>query len=331
MSALLTSDIHMTDNPRDSYRWNLFPWLAEQIKKLNVNILIIGGDLTDGKDRHSAKLTNKMIEGFSLLNAEIYINKGNHDFIDAETPFFKFITKMGVHFIIDPKIYNLKIKRETSACLFLPNTKTWKEDWADANFNQFDYIFAHQTFEGIKAENGFPIPGIPTDIFDETKAKIYCGDIHMPQIVGPVEYIGSPYRTHFGDTYNPRVIYVNDVGKASDLHFPCPNKHLVTIRVLDDLKRYKDIEAGDQVKIRVKLKRSEYHEWKAFREEVKEFASEKEWDVFSIELSELTEGRVKLDSLLTTGVRKPREVITEFARAKDLSDEQLQIGLSLLP
>jgi UDP-2,3-diacylglucosamine pyrophosphatase LpxH len=59
MKAIITSDLHLTDRPQDEYRWGIFPWLVNQSKELEVENLFILGDLTDFKDKHSAKIILK--------------------------------------------------------------------------------------------------------------------------------------------------------------------------------------------------------------------------------------------------------------------------------
>ncbi|HWY34909.1 MAG TPA: hypothetical protein VNX68_09695, partial [Nitrosopumilaceae archaeon] len=67
MSILITSDLHLTDKDRDEYRWGLFPWLKQQIISYKPTTLLFLGDTTDAKDRHSAKLTNRIVDCFTDL------------------------------------------------------------------------------------------------------------------------------------------------------------------------------------------------------------------------------------------------------------------------
>src|SRR5882724_7118261 len=94
MKWLLTSDLHLSDKPRDAYRFGLFPWLAKQQKAHNVDAIFILGDLTENKDRHSAKLVNQTIESLLTLRPPVYILRGNHDGIDPGSPFFKFVNSI---------------------------------------------------------------------------------------------------------------------------------------------------------------------------------------------------------------------------------------------
>ena len=102
MSILLIGDTHLTDKPRDAYRFGIFEWIAKQQAKYKPEATFIMGDLCDAKDRHSAALVNRLVDELGTLN-EVYILMGNHDYIDHNTPFFKFLSKLeGVHFVTKP-------------------------------------------------------------------------------------------------------------------------------------------------------------------------------------------------------------------------------------
>ena len=90
MSYLLIGDPHLSDRPRDDYRFALFDQVRvwQDIHKPQATFLL--GDLTHEKDRHSAALVNKTVEGILKLKPPVFILKGNHDYIDPENPFFKF-------------------------------------------------------------------------------------------------------------------------------------------------------------------------------------------------------------------------------------------------
>ena len=96
MSQLVISDLHLTDNNLDSYRWKIFDVLVELCNKYNVKELIILGDITEKKNDHSSELVNKILDNFYYLCQKtklcnLNILCGNHDYIDSNTPFFKFL------------------------------------------------------------------------------------------------------------------------------------------------------------------------------------------------------------------------------------------------
>ena len=100
---IITTDLHLTNRERDAYRWDLFPWLEKKLATTDSTDLVILGDLTDAKDGHSAALVNRITDTLANLPVQVTILKGNHDYIDEETPFFRFLNKLdNVHFIVQP-------------------------------------------------------------------------------------------------------------------------------------------------------------------------------------------------------------------------------------
>lgn len=287
MSLIVTADVHQTDLPRDAHRWRLFEFLIEQADKYKADIAILG-DLTDAKDRHSARLTNDMALAFEAMaiNHQVYAIPGNHDGIDITNPFFAFVSMIpDVHFQMIPEAIQLSIGN----CLFLPHSKQPEKDWAELDFSKPDWIFCHQTFQGAVGENGFILPGLDPSIFGKTKAKVISGDIHSPQIVSKkphIEYVGAPYRTRFGDAYEPRCLLIRDDGSLKDLHFKTTNKHLIEIG--SDIKALSEVLAkapdGDQIKVRVRLPRSAYPEWPAIRKQIVELCAKASLELTGPEL-----------------------------------------------
>jgi DNA repair exonuclease SbcCD nuclease subunit len=343
MTVIVTSDLHLTDNPRDSDRWNIFPWLQKQVKKTGAKTVAILGDLTDAKDRHPSALVNRFVNELDALStiAGVIVLRGNHDYIDIERPFFGFIDHQpNITFVDGP--YEIELDdgtaergRTAKTSLFLPNTKDHENDWKDLSLKGVDYIFCHQTFDGAKAENGTRLPGIPPAFFRGFKGKIYSGDIHVPQVVSKVpwiEYVGAPYRVHFGDSYTPRVLLLKH-GQASDLHYPSVNKHLFTVKKPSTLERYvSEVNEGDQVKVRVQLKRSEYPTWKTVKEQIVAFATQNGWVLFGPELVPLpadrdAEGQAALDE---SKGQTPAAVLKAYCQREKVNKELAQVGTELL-
>lgn len=343
MPILVTADIHLTDLPRDEHRWGLFQFLAEQADKYKASAIIICGDLTDQKDRHPAKLVNDMVLGFEVLamnGRQCIVLRGNHDYIEEDEPFFGFVSSLeDVKFvaayeenhngIIPGKVIGL-----------LPNTRD-PAKIAKPNFSQCDYIFCHQTFQGSVAENGFILPGgIDPAVFGKTKARIYSGDIHVPQIVSRkpcIEYIGAPYRVRFGDSFQPRVLLIQDDGTTKDLHFPTKGKHLLEINERDAIPHNAQramatarvIKAGDQVKVRVKMKRAAYPEWPAVRAAILSMAGELQWELTGPELIAAQEKPAKGQLAPKSGSPSgfsPDQALGAYAEKKRLSGPLLAAG-----
>ena len=210
MVDLVLTDLHFTDDFLDYYKKSLCDkYLTTFYLENSVNRIIILGDLTEKKDNHSSKLVNYVVEFISLLTTlshKVVILKGNHDYIDSDKPYFKFLQYIpNVCYICDIPKNNDKYIHEKE--LFLPHTKTPIEDWKDIDFNKYDRIFMHQTITGAKASNDFALKGgLPSDYFSTFKGKVYSGDIHTPQIINNVTYIGSPYPIYFNDTFIGRYL-----------------------------------------------------------------------------------------------------------------------------
>lgn len=272
MTTIVTSDLHLTDNPMDEYRWDLFPWLARMAKKHGAQQINILGDVTDAKDRHSSALVNRVVGSFEKLTAvaPVIVLKGNHDYIDEGEPFFQFMNAVGqghmVSFVTEPMIQAHE--------LYLPHTRDHEVAWAGIDFSKFKLIYTHQTYDGCSTENGTRMRGILPSVFGKGKAPIYSGDIHVPQNIGKrIKYVGSPYRIRFGDSFTPRVLLIRDDGSTRNLHFPCTNKHLVELdgnssdivasfaKALRDMGVFED----DQLKLRVRVPRERYPEWPQMR------------------------------------------------------------------
>lgn len=284
MSAFLVADLHLTSNSRDEYRWGLFKWLRATAVKRKVKRLVILGDITDAKDRHPATLVNRFVDEITATAEVMVVDAipGNHDAIDERVPFFGFLANLcnpRLRFYVLPagELWGNK------NCVFLPCTRDYKTAWKDVLFKEeaFDYIFTHQTYNGAKSENGTSLQGVPPSVFKGLSAKVWSGDIHVPQKVNKqIEYVGMPYRKNFGDEFTPRVVLLNDDGTSADLHYPCLSRHLVSVSKLKRLgEHFAEANTGDQFKVRFELGRNERAVWPQIKADIKALAAIKGVDL----------------------------------------------------
>lgn len=341
MTGLLTADTHFTSNPRDEYRWGLFPWLRKQVQKTGAKFVMFLGDLTDAKDRHPSELVNRLISEMDALSTvtHVIVLRGNHDYIDINLPFFSFLGRnANIDFITEPTFMDvddgLNGARTSKHSLFLPNTRDFQTDWKDINLKKVKYVFCHQTFDGAATENGTKLPGIPVNYFAEyPDAKVWSGDIHVQQRLGPkgqIEYVGSPYRIRFGDEFTPRVVLLKN-GKGEDLHFPTTGKELVTIKRLDRLKTY-DFPEGTQVKIRMQLHRADFPMWKEYKRKIVDYAAQQKWELYGPELVPLPDAVEQEETPVgeRLGSRRPVQVLRTYAKKNKLEKGLTDVGLELL-
>lgn len=256
---------------------------------------------------------------------------------DPNTPFFKFMNNFeNIRWIHKPTSVKLPISADYTQTLILPSSKEWSSLWPpffEGN-KSYPYVFVHATFDGTRAETGVRLSGIPTTLFPRRQyGRIFAGDIHIPGEIGErIDYIGSPHRVYFGDTFEPRVLWISKK-EIYDINPMLTSRHVIVVRKINDLERFDDeIRAGDQVKIRVRLRRSDFPEWGRIRKELAAEAGKLGWDVHGIELMELML-RQKLSEEVAAPAAKfmtPKARMLAFAEARGLSEVETKFGISLI-
>jgi hypothetical protein len=329
LPAVISSDWHLTANPRDEYRWGLIDWLISIQPKWEAETLCILGDLTDAKDHHGADLVNRIVTSIYRLLAvykRVIILMGNHDYQKEGHAFFGFLSMIpGVTFVTRP----LDTSAEGSSCLFLPHTKTPAADWAGWDFSHFETVFMHQTFKGAKASNGQEMDGEPMP--DLTAAgRVLSGDIHVPQKIGPLEYVGSPYHVHFGDRFKPRCLVLGFGGrdKVDEIKYSTISRITLEVDSLEGLQRQR-LHSGDQVKVRFKLSAADLFAWRAIRAQAQSWLLGKGVDVQGIELiAPGVRRRVRVG--FDDGGATPEDAVAGYVEREDLGAACLEIGLEIV-
>lgn len=328
---LLASDLHLTANARDEYRWGLFPWLKAQCAEHDVDTLLLLGDLTDAKDYHSASLVNRIVDAITsiAIQTPVIILRGNHDGIDPATPYFKFMSHLlSVTYIHVPE-------RGAGKYIYFPHSKNLPEDWANTMVKT-DYtrihspiVFMHATVGGCRAENNVELPGIPISTFEGFPGKIYSGDIHVPQRVGPVEYVGAPYPIRFGDKFTPRCLLVGPEGYTRDLHYPSIKRHKLVLTSVQ-LPRGVSITAGDQVKVVIQLDQREVLDWESHRKAVVDKIAALGAELCGLEIQVTsTVDRSKVIAEETKNV-SDTDLLNQFCDRESTPTELRELGISLL-
>lgn len=279
MASFVTADLHLSANRRDAYRHEWMEKLPDLLDKEKADRLIVLGDVTAEKDYHGAWLTNK-IAGYMTTCAEVcpvYVLQGNHDCLTPTNPFFEFLGRYKrIKWIKD--ITALSLVGLGKRCLFIPHQrkldlwndmKELKEEW--------DWVFTHATFKGARNEQGLELDGSPTGAL--LGHRVVSGDVHVPQKLGPLTYVGPPYVINFGDKYLPRVLLLDEHGMNQRL---CegPRKLLLEIEGVEEW----DIRShpGDIVKVRYSIKSSEFDQWPARRKKIEAWAQRRQLKVDSI-------------------------------------------------
>lgn len=263
--CLITTDVHLVDSPATEYRWELFPWINEQVKRFGVKSIRLLGDLTDAKDNHPASLVNRIVSSIQALHSDdIMILSGNHDWLLKGNEFFRFLNHLpNVQFITRPTEDQTVGYQEQ--IIMLPFTKTPGKDWEVIDWGHYDYAFMHQTIRGAIASNGQRMEGEGVPAMP-VRGRVYSGDIHVPQTLGNCTYIGSPYHVHFGDDFSPRVLILEKGGRETWIQMPSPRRIMLRVHSLAELK-HADLDEGDQVKLRMLLSPEDKHAWSRIKRE----------------------------------------------------------------
>jgi predicted phosphodiesterase len=332
MKALVIADLHLSEKPRDAYRFQVMVDIAELLEEHKVDYLIILGDLTENKDFHPATLVNAVVDivhSFSQF-CEVLVLRGNHDYTRADFPFFRFLRRLKrVRWINAVS----RIDLGKADCLFLPHTRDYKNDWSKLpQLEEIQFVFAHNTFEGSITEHGKKLSGIPTDFLDD--AVVISGDIHTPQKLGPVTYVGSPYTVDFGDDFEPRALLIDWFDHRDfvikDIPLPGPQKRLLDITTADIGKLKKQsFDKGDIVKVRLTLGLEEQDNWFAYRDDVKRELGNLGADVYLVQ--PVTSARARsLAKIARKDVKSDELIVQEYGKTSKVPAPTLKVGLGFL-
>ena len=109
--AVIISDLHLTNEVSDEYRWDVFNKAEQQIHEKSGDALFILGDVFDKKDRHPSNIINRLTDCLTKIAQQVPITilKGNHDYIEPTEPFLRFLDHIpNITWINEPtlKIYD---------------------------------------------------------------------------------------------------------------------------------------------------------------------------------------------------------------------------------
>lgn len=325
MKALLFTDPHLTDNPREAYRWKCFDLAYQLAKKNDVTDVVILGDLTDKKDNHSATLVNRIVEEVTKIAAsfQLHILKGNHDYKDPKFPFFGFLNQI-------PNVnYYTNVTNPTEIdgpYLWLPHTQNVIDDWAFVDFATQNRraVFMHQTINKATVSNGTEIESdLNANLFAKASCLTFSGDIHVPQQIRRVVYVGSPHPVHFGDCYDPRMVLMRGK-KFRSLPVKSIRRQHAKINALKQLKKM-ELNEGDHLKVTYELDRSDAAKWPAIRDSIRKISDEKGIELFGVSVT-VPRHKVRL----VRNDSKNTNVFTRYCADKKLTQQEIEIGQKLM-
>lgn len=339
MNALMISDLHLTEVSAESYRWEIFDTVRDFIKKNSIPNLYIMGDLMDRKDRHPAELVNHLINELVKCSwlVRVTILKGNHDYLKPESPFLDFLEHFeNISWINQPTedLYQDVKRQKEQNMLWLPHSRNPEIEWADLNYKDLDYVFMHQSVIGCKVSNMFEMNhGLNLNwLTSRTNAKIISGDIHVPQDIGPLTYIGTPHPVSFGDDYQPRMLWCkNDVFHSIPL--TTLQRLTFTVKSFKDLKQQaelKKMKVGDQLKVKIQLDQKNLSQWSDIKSAVKEWCKYQQYGLFDITLEKELSTDTEIVMPLAYRSVDPLKALQQHLDQEKIDPYIAKIGIDLL-
>jgi hypothetical protein len=324
---IVTADWHLDDRPENDYRWAVFKDLERIMLQTRERDVFILGDLCDRKDKHSGELVNRLLTEFHFLtkelDAEFHIIMGNHDTPISGVPFWKALNYMEgqVNFWTEP--------HAEGRLLLLPYTQNPREAWKDIDLQKYDCAMIHQPIKGASTghhwviDQGSQMPVFPRGL------KVYAGDIHYPQTIGRVTYVGAPYRHRFGDIHTCRMLLVNDGNFTIDneVLLEAPVKEVVTISDVSNLDEL-SLKAGDMLRVKFQFDPGSHSGFPVEVERIREWGRKRDITIASVE--------GVMDQTRDDGVVVPRfdanpaHVLNSFCEDEGLDEGLVEAGHWLL-
>lgn len=335
MRGLITADWHLVDKPSEEYRFGIFETIKKLVKIHKIDKIYLLGDLTHMKDGHRSEFVNRIVREFDALAnhvEEIWILAGNHDYSASGTPFFKFLNLHRKITFISPG-ESLSDITGGVRLLMLPHTPdpvaAWKHPDIQAAMLDADHVFIHQPVD--EAAHGGHLISSPlkASFFKKCKGKVIAGDIHCPQTIDNVVYVGSPHPTAFGENHDPRVfIYDSEKDAFTTVKLASMKKHVVVIHSVSELAE-KGIVAGDHLRVRYMMAKRDASVWNQIRKQIKDEADNLGAKLFNTELV-LAEVDVELSDHADASPKSRKDAVRSFGKIMKLSKSTISCGRRLV-
>lgn len=328
MNALLVGDLHLTTQLRDDYRWRIFARLRKDIELYKPECLILLGDLTDAKDKHPAELVNRICDELITLRialkGDIHIVRGNHDGIDPTWPYFGFLAHLSqIHFYAAPA--EMHGHRDA---LVLPHSRDPLKEWSDIKFDKYKIVFAHVTVRGAESESGHELRStLGSDYFKKRNVRVYSGDVHVPQTLGPVVYVGAPYPIRFGDSFMPRFVLLRGKTVSEIAIGALLRRAMLDVKDADEVSKVK-LSRGDQVKVRLHLAEDGLHTWQKQRKEIVAICKKRALELVSVEVIKESSGQKTVLQKIKT--RTPAATLQDYVKRQEVEPKLAEVGKGLL-
>jgi len=202
--------------------------VGELARKYQVKRIFLLGDVFELKDRIPARIMILFADAIANYPCPLTILKGNHDYAEDDYAPIKLLLREGKIDFVNSPCFDMQFA-------FLPYRRKYEEfkkEWVELH-NQmkkdtgFDvpiklFLF-HNTVPGSKFANNLKAEG-EFDLPTMKGVRYLAGDIHLPQRVGPIQYLGSPYQVDFGEEGQEKFVYLYktniDLLTSVELNYP---------------------------------------------------------------------------------------------------------------
>ena len=213
----------------------------------------------------------------------------------------------------------------------MPFTASPAEDWANIDLNGFRAIFMHATVTGSRIQNGIVLenpsfPPLPPHV------KVYSGDVHYPQRVGTVTYVGTPHPVIFGEDHQFRMLLLDedDYRVVEEIELAPPRKLILDVDLRDGIADLNalGVQPGDQVKLRLIGAPRLVDEMGQIEQHIAAWAQAEGITVAGTEV--VIEAGYAGDPRGLDLDQTPEAILRDFAQRENLADSVLAVGLELL-
>ena len=153
-----------------------------------------------------------------------------------------------------------------------------------------------------------------------------------PQVIGDLEYVGSPYHVHFGDKFKPRCVLIDRRNRPVDLHFKTISRLALQATSLAQVRAF-DLKAGDQVKLTLKLDQSDAHSWARLRREAMAVLADRKVEVHDLRLEVIRSQRwlaANTARQRDRGILSDPDAVRRFVERDDLGADLYDAGLEAM-
>ncbi|HEY5537561.1 MAG TPA: DNA repair exonuclease [Acetobacterium sp.] len=184
--------------------WKAFEFTIQFAKDMKIPLILIAGDLFDSVNVLSMDV-KRVAEAFgSLVETQVVIITGNHDYHGDNSPYNKAIWPKNVFIFKEDRFSSVYIETLNTEIFGMSWVRNQYRQFPEGSFNSLKLEDTRYNILLVHGEVGGQGTYLPLDLkLLESKGfdAIALGHIHKPGMApGNVAYCGTPVPLHFGET-----------------------------------------------------------------------------------------------------------------------------------